>query len=44
MRVLNDWLERERKKMIEVPEREGNLYRRKKALTNSLGGDTPRKT
>ena len=37
-------LERERKNLMEVLERGGYLHRKKKARTDSTGGDAPRKT
>ncbi|CAI5733697.1 unnamed protein product [Peronospora destructor] len=39
-----DRLERERKNLMEVLERGGYLHRRKRARTDSTGGDAPRKT
>ena len=37
-------LERERKNLMEVLERGGYLHRKKRARTDSTGGDSPRKT
>ena len=44
VRVQFERLERERKNLMEVLERGGYLYRRKRAHTDSTGGDVPRRT
>ena len=43
LRNQTERLERERKNLMEILERGGYLYRKKKARTDSMGGDTPRK-
>ena len=44
LRDQTDRLERERKNLMEILERGGYLHRRKKARTDSTGGDAPHKT